>query len=147
MPYVRCSNGGGMTSLKDYYRDKVLNGGLTSICTLSTAARATFNEGGVVADTANRKCYLYVDFSIIADRINPSDYSTLLNVSGMSTDYLPKYLTNSRSNMLALSCDETSTRPYSVGFGYASSGYRFIGGYGQSLYANDSVIVYASWTY
>lgn len=147
MAILPMTAGGGMTSLKDYYRDKVLNGGLTSICTLSTTARATFNEGGVVADTANRKCYLYVDFSIIADRLNPSDYSTLLTVSGMSTDYLPKYLTNSRSNMLALSCDESSTRPYSVGFGYGSSGYRFIGGYGQSLYANDSVIVYASWNY
>ena len=147
MAYVRCSNGGGTTSLKDFYRDKVLNGGLTSICTLATGTRANFNEGDVVVDTTKRTCYLYADFTILADRPSPSDYSSLLAVSGMSNTYLPRYTTNSRSNMVGLCCDDTSTRPCSTSFGYGASSYRFIAGYGESLYKDDHIIVYGSWTY
>ena len=147
MAFVRSGQGGGMTSLKDYYRDKVLNGGLTSICTLSDATRAKFNEGGVVADTTNRTCYLYVDMTILTDRVNPSDWSGLLTVTGMSTNYFPKTSTSSRSTSVPLITDESSSHILACVFGVVSSNSRFYASYGERLYANDHIIVYASWTY
>ena len=136
-----------MSSLKDFYRDKVLNGGFTSFATFQSGARATLVEGDAVVDTANRRVWVYAEFNTLVDRVSPSDWSTILATSTTSTTYLPKYKTSSRSNCVGLMCDESSDRAYSMCFGYGSSAIGIILGYGESLYKNEHVILYGSWTY
>lgn len=147
MAYVRCSNGGGTTSLKDFYRNKVLNGGFTSFATFQSGTRATLVEGDAVVDTANRRVWVYAEFNTLVDRASPSDWSTILMTSTSSTTYMPKYKTSSRSNNVGLICDESSDRNYAMNFGFGSSVLGLILGYGDSLYKNEHVIVYGSWTY
>lgn len=129
------NGGGGSSTIKDIIRDKVFNGGFTSICTLTPHLnRATLNEGGVVADTTNHRVYVYVDITINENSGSSSDYSQLFSLDNISTNYYPKYNTASRNNNVALTTDESSANPLR----------QFYFGYNAESYSNKIVLSYGS---
>lgn len=150
MAYVRCSSGGGTSSLKDFYRDKVLNGtfDVTLDMTPSTS-RITLNEGGKIGiDTTNRIGYFYVDFTtLVASASN--DWRNLGTFGSALSSYLPRLATNSRNYQVALQVDETSDhKPCSfLGYGSSNSPRVFGTGYAETFAIGDRIIAYGSWTY
>lgn len=129
------SNNGGSSTIKDIIRDKVFNGGFTSICTLAPHLnRATLNEGGVVADTTNHKVYVYVDITINENLGSSTDFIQLLSLNNISTNYYPKYNTSSRNNNVALMTDESSANPLR----------QFYFGYNAESYSNKITLSYGS---
>ena len=136
---LKKKGGGGLGTIKDIIRDKVLNGGYTSICTLTVfPGRATINEGGVVADTTNHRVYVYVDFTADANFGSSSDYANVLTLTGISTNYYPIYgaTLTSRKNTLPLITDEDSSNPLR----------QFAFGYNDDSYPNRILLAYGSGT-
>ena len=132
----------------------MLNGGYTSICSLSAfQSRVTINEGGMVADTVNHRVYLYVDFTANADVGSASDYAGLMLLNNISTDYYPKYSANNRNNTMPIITDETSAnvlRQFYFGYNTSSYANRICLSYGSGANAirtGDRYIIYAAYTY
>ena len=142
--------GGGTTSLKDFYRDKVLNGTFDATVNWTiNAGRMTVNEGGYIGvDTTNRQAYFYVDFiNNVAG--TSSDWRKLADFDSALSSYLPKLATSSRNVLLDMITDESSTQKINFFLGYASSSNprSFACSYGSLIAVNDHYIVYGSWTY
>lgn len=151
MAFVRCSNsGGGTSSLKDFYRDKVLNSTFDATVNWTiNAGRMTVNEGGYIGiDTTNRQAYFYVDF-ICNVAGTSSDWRKLADFGSTLPNYLPKLTTSSRNTLLDMITDESSTQKINFFLGYASSTNprSFACSYGSLIAVNDRYIVYGSWTY
>lgn len=150
MAYIRSGNGGGVSSLKDFYRDKVLNGtfDVTLDMTPSTS-RITLNEGGKIGiDTTNRIGYFYVDFTTLVASVS-NDWRALGSFGSAISSYLPKLASNSRNYPVALIVDETSDSTPCCFLGYGSSSYprTFGSGYAETFAIGDRIIAYGSWTY
>ena len=65
MAFVRFPVVGNIT-LKDYYRDKVFNGGFTTEFSVTPySSRISVNEGKIVIDTTNRIGYVYLDVTML----------------------------------------------------------------------------------
>ena len=150
MAYVRCSNGGGTGSIKDIIRDKVLNGGFaTEFPVTIYQSRYTINEGGkIVVDTDNRKCYFYIDMTML-QASSSSDWRSMGTFGSTISNYLPKNTANNRNTYVALICDDTSDNNVSSYVGYLGSSYsrNFGIGYAETFAINDRIILYGSWTY
>ena len=149
MPYVRCSNGGGTLTLKDYYKDKVLNGTFDDTVTATVqSSRITINEGGIGVDTTNRTVYLYYDITIATNMSSANNWYTLAALSSNLSSYLPKY-TSSTNGMIGLITDGSSSNKKAFDIGYAGSSYTrtFNGQYNNTFTSGDRYYVYGSWTY
>lgn len=146
---------GGKGSMTDYIKNEVLNGGHTTICTLSPYNnRATLNSGGCVADKTNKIVYVYADFTINQSFNSPSDFVQMFSLTAATGEtvgnYFPKYISSSRNNPVPLLTDKNSDNSsISFGWGYFSSSYpnRLIMTYGQSVLQNERYIVCAAYTY
>lgn len=140
------------SSLKNLYRNKVLNGGFSVEIPLSvTSDRMTINEGGkIVIDTANKIAYFYVDMTALSGGAS-SNWRQYGTFSSDLANYLPKGASNNRNTMTFITNDETSDKKdISFLIGYVSSSYpRAFGvGYGvTNIEANDRFYVYGSWSY
>lgn len=140
---------GGTTSLKDLYRDKVLNGTFDDTCTGTPKNNVcTINEGGCGVDTTNKIVYLYYDLTMNTSP-SSSSWATLLEFSDNLSNYLPRYTANNRNTLIGLCTDSTSSNAKEIFIGYAGSGYaRNMGiGYGQGASSGDRFIVYSAWSY
>lgn len=142
--------GGGTSSLKDFYRNKVLNGTWDATVNWTiNDGRMTINEGGyAVVDTTNRQVYFYVDFiNNVAGASN--DYRTLANFDAAMSNYLPKLATSSRNTLVNMTTDSTSSQAINFMIGYTGSTRPRLFGcsYGSLIAVNDRYIVYGSWTY
>lgn len=149
MAYVRCSSGGG-GSLKDFYRDKVLNGTFDVTLDMTpNTSRITVNEGGKIGiDTTNRIGYFYVDFTtLVASESN--DWRFLGSFGSALSSYLPRFVSNTRNYQVGLTVDETSDSTPCCFLGYGGSGYArsFGSGYAETFAIGDRIIAYGSWTY
>ena len=151
MAFVRCTQiGGGMTSLKDFYRDKVLNGTFdVTIDMTPNAQRMTLNEGGKIGiDTTNRMGYFYIDFTTLVASVS-NDWRVLGTFVSAISSYLPRLASNSRNEQVALIVDETSDSKPCCFLGYGGSSYSrsFGSGYAETFAIGDRIIAYGSWTY
>lgn len=150
MPYVRCSNGGGVSSLKDFYRDKVLNGTFDVTLDMTpNAQRITLNEGGKVGiDTTNRIGYFYVDCTTIVASVT-NDWRVFGSFGSAFSNYLPRFASNTRNYQVSLTVDETSdsTPCCFLGYGSSSNPRVFGTGYAETFAIGDRIIAYGSWTY
>lgn len=142
--------GGGSMSLKDFYRDKVLNGTFDDTCTMTIYNdRLTINEGGCKVDTTEHKVYFYYDFTMLVTLTTTNTWHTLGSFSANYANYLPKYVSNNRQTMVALITDETSDKnsPFMTGYGSSSNPRTFGDTYGNVLTQGERYYVYGSWTY
>lgn len=139
-------------SLKNLYRNKVLNGGFSVEIPLSvTSDRMTINEGGkIVIDTTNKIAYFYIDMTALSGGAS-SNWRQYGTFSSDLANYLPKGASNNRNTMTFITNDGTSDKKdISFLIGYVSSSYpRAFGvGYGvTNIVANDRFYVYGSWSY
>lgn len=141
--------GGGGGTLKDIYRDIVLNGGYTSYSLTPWSSRASLHEGGIVVDTASKTAYLYVDFTILQNLTTASTWFYIFAASDTLLNYMPKYQTNTQNNDVGLSTDSSSShnKPFMFGYGSATQKITLSGEWGQTYNNGDHYIVYGSWTY
>ena len=141
--------GGGTTSLKDFYRDKVINGGLTEVTYTIYNNRLNISEGKLVVDTSNNTVYVYFDFTTTATGGGSSTWATLLTFSSELSNYLPKFASNSRNNAVGITTDSSSDYNINFFIGYGSSNFprTFGGAYGKAFAIGEHYIVYGSWTY
>lgn len=148
-------SGGGGGTLKDAIRNKVLNGGLTNIATLSaTVNRVTFNESGIVADKTSHTLYVYADFTVNVNFGSASDWASVMNITAASgetwTNYLPRTYTSLKTNCINLTTDEESSDPTKVFMlGYVDSTYkdRIFVPYNVTVTAGQHYIIYGAYTY
>lgn len=146
---MTAGGGGGSMSLKDFYRDKVLNGTFDDTCTATVYSdRITLNEGKFGVDTTNHQVYFYYDFTIKAT-ISSSSWGTIMTFPSNFSNYLPRYTTSARTNLIGALTDSSSSAVKNFFHGYASSSNarQFGLGYGQGATVNENYIVYGSWTY
>lgn len=149
------ASGGSGGTLKDVFRNKVLNGGLTNIATLTpTVSRVTLNESGIVADKTSHTLYVYVDFTVNTNFGSASDWASAINIVAESgevwTNYLPRTYTSNKKNCINLTTDEESSDPTKVFMlGYVDSTYkdRIFAPYNVTVTAGQHYIIYGAYTY
>ena len=149
MAYVRCSSGGGTTSLKDFYRDKVLNGTFDDTVTATVQSnRIVINEGGIGVDTTSKTVYLYFDITINANMTSSNNWYTLATLSNNLSTYLPSYTTSTKG-LICLNTDSSSDMVKSFDIGNAGSSYpRTLNGcYNNTFLTGERYYIYGSWTY
>ena len=153
--WQRAMNGGSGGTLKDVFRNKVLNGGLTNIATLTVYnSRISISESGVVADKTNHTLYTYIDFIANDNLGQSSDWAGLAEITSVSgeniSNYIPKGTQGSRTSNICLITDESSDNPTNLFiFGDISTTYphRFFIPYGVYITTGQHYIVYGAYTY
>lgn len=134
------------TSLKDAYKNKVNEAGLTTIFLTPYSSRSTVNEGKVAVDTTNHIVYLYADFTVDSTQ-GTSDYYALLSIPGMSTSYLPQRTSTTREAQ-SLTTDPNSSVATKSWFAWVSgSDVRISIHKGQGVTQGEHYIIYGSWNY
>lgn len=136
-------------TIKEAYRNIVLNSGLTLYQLTPWSSRASLNEGGIVVDTASKTAYLYVDFTMLQNLTTASTWFYIFTASDTLLNYMPKYQTDTRNNDVGLSTDSSSSnnKPFLFGYGTGSQKIALSGEWGQTFNNGDHYIVYGSWTY
>lgn len=155
MAFIPMTIGSGKGSIADIIKNEVINGGHTTICTLSPYNnRVTLNSGGCVADKTNKVVYVYADFTLNQNISSPSDFAQIFTLEAVTGEtvgnYFPHFMSSSRANPISLLTDVTSdNNNISFGWGYFSSSYprRLIMNYGQSVSQNERYIVCGVYTY
>jgi len=144
------ANRGGTSSLKDLYRDKVLNGTFDVTLDMTpNTSRITVNEGGKIGiDTTNRIGYFYVDFTTLIASVS-NDWRVFGSFGSAFSSYLPRFASNTRNYQIGLTVDETSDHNPCcfLGYGGSSNPRTFASGYAETFAIGDRLIVYGSWTY
>ena len=134
------------TSLKDAYKNKVNEAGLTTIFLTPYSSRSTVNEGKVAVDTTNHIVYLYADFTVDSTQ-GTSDYYALLSIPGMATSYLPQRTSTTRESQ-SLTTDPNSSVATKSWFVWVSgSDIRISIHKGQGVTQGEHYIIYGSWNY
>lgn len=145
----------GSGTLKDVFRNKVLNGGLTNIATLSVySSRISISESGVVADKTNHTLYTYIDFIANGNYGQSSDWAGLAEITSVSGEdirnYIPRGTQGGHNSNICLITDESSDNPTNLFiFGDISTTYpnRFFIPYNVYITTGQHYIVYGAYTY
>ena len=149
---MACGRGG---TIKDSFRNKVLDGGLTNIATLTVYnSRISISESGVVADKTNHTVYVYVDFTANGNYGQSSDWAGLAEITSVSgeniSNYIPRGTQGGHTSNICLITDESSDNPTNLFiFGDISTQYphRFFIPYGVYITTGQHYIVYGAYTY
>lgn len=145
MAYIPMTIGGKM-SLKDIYKDIVINNpnGYTEYnITTYSATRNTVDVGKVVVDTTKKTCYIYAEITILQN-IAANDYHFMGIINNLSSSCQPK--STSSSSISASLTTEQGSKGFAAGY-WSQYGFVFFKAYGNSLSANDKYTVYGSWMY
>lgn len=150
MAFVRASQGsGGGMSLKDVYENLVYNSGFSFISD-GTAynSRCSIEKARIVADTDNRTCYVYADFTITYSSGTVEDYFAIIQFANFTASYLPYQRTSNAKIAVNLTTDGDSTTNLGFYIGDAGNANRnFISVAKHTLTTGTHYIVYGSWTY
>lgn len=148
MAYVRCSNGGGTSTLKDVYYNIIFNGGHTAYTLTPYSSRCTLSEGGIAVDTTNHTVYLYADFTV-NQNLSSSSAFTMIETD-MPNTYMPYVYsgTSLTRGYATLTVDNNSTVPTkSMTVNNLSGTVSVLRASGQGASINDHYIIYGSWKY
>lgn len=148
---IAIGNGGGISTIKEAYYNKVFKSDLTTntVVAYGSPARCTIAEGGWVNDETNKAIYVYCDFTINTTQSSSTNYD-MVTLSGWTSSMRPR-IYNSTSNTrgdATLLTDAESTVPTKNWIvHYFSSDGGITVPSGQGATANDHYIVYGSWNY
>ena len=139
--------GGAVSSLKDAYRNKVMNSvGVGVIEYAAYDGRCELNEGRMIYESATNSVYVYFDFTMLTT-MSSSDYWTLLQAVGSpGTSYLPVRSDNTRGDN-SFDTDSSSTVPSNSFFVRTTSTLDIAIHKGHTLTLGDNYIIYGSWQY
>lgn len=153
MALIRCSTssgGGGNATLKDVYRDIVLNSSLTQNSLTVYSGRCTLSEGAWVDDTANKTIYVYADFTINGAQSSGTNQliMTLANMTSNKRPYV--YAADSATRGQATLTTDNSSSNTNGFVAYLFSTPSAVGitlPNGLGAADGDHYIVYGSWNY
>lgn len=150
MAFIRASQGGsGSISLKNVYENLVYNSGFSFISD-GTAynSRCSIEKARVVADTDNRTCYVYADFTITYSSGTVSDYFAVIQFTNFNVNYLPYQRSSNTKTAVNLTTDGDSTSNLGFYIGDAGNTSRnYLSVMIHTLTTGTHYIVYGSWTY
>lgn len=145
MALLRCSSGsggGGSLSLKDFYYDKVFNGGFSVNYNITgVSGRATVSEGKISIDTSGKVGYIYLDVTALTTNSNP--YANC-NIQTINSTYLPRNSSGNVLSVVPLVTDSSSDALDTWHILYGSTCYMELV---KSTVANRHYIVYGMWSY